>query len=109
MELSEPELQLSFHLPAAAVSPESRVSLVSPFPYLPASFHIAYRILMIVPSHIRPGRPTGTRRNPPPSRRDSTHDRSFMTLPRFLLPRCLVANHCTGHIVVFKTGSAGVH
>ena len=41
MELSEPELQLLFHLPAAAVSPESRVSLVSPFPYLPASFNIA--------------------------------------------------------------------
>ena len=61
-------------------SGEYRCLLVVPWPYLPASFHIAFTLLMIVPSHIRPGRPTGTRRNPPPSRRDSTHDQSSIAL-----------------------------
>ena len=44
---------------------EYRCLLLAPWPYLPASFHIAFTLLMIVPPYIRPGRPTGTRRNPP--------------------------------------------
>ena len=81
------------HLPVAAGSPEWRVSLLAarslavPPGILPHCLYTSDDRTSVHP----PWMAHGDTQEPPPSRRDSTHDQSSTALLRFLLPRCLVA------------------